>query len=76
MHPDLSPHLHTEECNLTIRLLLQCHKDNPVSKFMGKCNQQDTELHRCLKKEYLEKLAANKLKTTERRQRMGLLEQS
>jgi hypothetical protein len=27
MHPDLSPHLHSPECNAAIKVLLACHED-------------------------------------------------
>lgn len=37
MHPDLSPHLHSEECNLVISLLKECHKEVRVLKSKTSC---------------------------------------
>ncbi|KAI8790924.1 Respiratory chain complex assembly or maintenance protein [Biomphalaria glabrata] len=67
MHPDLSPHLHTPECNELIAALKNCHADNPYKKFMGVCNDFDRAVTKCLNDERELKRQLNREKSAARR---------
>ncbi|CAD5215120.1 unnamed protein product [Bursaphelenchus okinawaensis] len=51
MLPDLSPHLHTSECNLLIQLLKNCWNENKIKKYIGECNYWDEAVWQCTKQE-------------------------
>ncbi|XP_014089985.1 COX assembly mitochondrial protein 2 homolog [Bactrocera oleae] len=70
MHTDLSPHLHTSECNTLIEQLNNCHIENQFAKFLGVCNDIDNQLVRCLKRERQARAAANRVKAAERQARL------
>jgi len=68
MHPDLSPNLHSDECNALVQKLLQCRKDNKIGQLFGACNDIDTDMWICMKKERLARRERNREMTKERNQ--------
>uniref|UniRef100_A0A670HR69 COX assembly mitochondrial protein n=1 Tax=Podarcis muralis TaxID=64176 RepID=A0A670HR69_PODMU len=48
MHPDLSPHLHSEEYPKIVVYCLDiyCHKEHSIMRYFGRCNGFDREM-RC-----------------------------
>uniref|UniRef100_A0A8C0KF74 COX assembly mitochondrial protein n=1 Tax=Canis lupus dingo TaxID=286419 RepID=A0A8C0KF74_CANLU len=60
MHPDSSPYLDTEACNVLTNLLKECHKNHSNLKFFGHCNDLDMEMRKCLKNENMEKRMKNR----------------
>lgn len=65
MHSDLSPHLHTHQCNKVIEMLIACHRNEPFRRFLGYCNKEDYQVVCCLKNEREEKRKNNAKKSKE-----------
>ncbi|XP_077983507.1 COX assembly mitochondrial protein 2 homolog [Glandiceps talaboti] len=75
MHGDLSSHLHTEECNELIKQLQQCHQENPWKKFTGICNELDTAMIKCLRRERENKRHVNAQKAKEMKEKLARKQQ-
>nr|XP_060490073.1 COX assembly mitochondrial protein 2 homolog [Panthera onca] len=55
MHPDLSRHWPTEEYNVFINWLRECHKNYSIWEIFGHYNDPDQERRKCLNSEDTEK---------------------
>ncbi|XP_061197335.1 COX assembly mitochondrial protein 2 homolog [Saccostrea echinata] len=75
MHPDLSPHLHTEECNFIIRAFRSCQDQHGILKYVGYCDPLFSEVQKCLRKERInrriENIENDKMKMREYRARLA-----
>ncbi|XP_056646458.1 COX assembly mitochondrial protein 2 homolog [Diorhabda carinulata] len=70
MHTDLAPHLHSDNCNELIKLLQQCHNENPFLRIFGKCNSEDHRMVMCLKQERLQRRKRNYQKSLETKEKL------
>jgi COX assembly protein 2 len=63
MHPPLfRPHPDCGEC---VKALVNCHKDNPYSKFWGACNDVKAAMDKCFRDEKIARRDANLEKAME-----------
>uniref|UniRef100_K1QPA5 Uncharacterized protein C16orf61-like protein n=1 Tax=Magallana gigas TaxID=29159 RepID=K1QPA5_MAGGI len=51
MHPDLSAHLHTDECNTLIKVFTSCQEQHGFLRFLGYCDPLFTDVQKCLRRE-------------------------
>ena len=65
MHPHLGLHAHPM-CKNQILALQDCHKSNPVRRFMGACNEARRVLDVCLGEEFEAQRLENLAKRNER----------
>jgi len=66
MHSSLAPHLHSQ-CVDLIEAFDNCHKENTIGKFFGKCNKLKFQLGKCLEEETKERRRINREKGLQQR---------
>ena len=71
MHTDLSPQLHTDQCNELIKLFQQCNLEHPVRKYFGFCQYLSYDMVKCLKQERMDRRAKNFKESQERKKRIA-----
>ena len=72
MHVPLDEHLHTDECNVIIKMLQNCHSENSLFRqFFGVCNQLDMDMRVCTKKERLAATSENLALSREKHKRIA-----
>ncbi|VVC28930.1 Cytochrome c oxidase biogenesis protein Cmc1-like [Cinara cedri] len=59
MHPDLSPHLHTDECNNLTMEFKNCSSEHYLLRFVGKCDKAYDRMVHCFHLERVAKRQSN-----------------
>ncbi|XP_022167237.1 COX assembly mitochondrial protein 2 homolog [Myzus persicae] len=72
MHPDLSPHLHTEECNNFTMEFKNCNVEHKVLRFVGRCDKIYDRMVHCF---HLERQAKRQKNNEEARKHQELVRQ-
>nr|XP_034338564.1 COX assembly mitochondrial protein 2 homolog [Crassostrea gigas] len=80
MHPDLSAHLHTDECNTLIKVFTSCQEQHGFLRFLGYCDPLFTDVQKCLRRERINQRKEDResnrqrMKALRERQAKGLAE--
>ncbi|XP_025205938.1 COX assembly mitochondrial protein 2 homolog [Melanaphis sacchari] len=72
MHPDLSPHLHTDECNDLTMEFKNCNIEHKVLRFVGRCDKAYDRMVHCF---HLERKAKRLKNNQEAIQHQALVRQ-
>lgn len=74
MHPPLHLNKHPH-CREAILRLVRCHKQHPVAKFWGVCNEAKRALDACFREEKVLNRQLNKVRAAEEKERFQHVQQ-